>query len=332
MDTVDPQNLQTLAESVLAVALLVVLALGVGLGLAVWLLGWKLARPACVVSGLVLGGLGGFTLGELLRSEGAFTIPLVIGAAIAGGLIAALLFRIWMALSGAALLALAIPAAVLIWQGTPSEVDELEPPAAEQSTDRSRTAPRVTPPRESITAPRDERGRSMNWDDISEAMRKRLEAEAARRASGDGEQRAVDADASEDVADEPAESAQLNAALDEARQAARSWYSQTKAQLAAWWNDLDGAARRTLFTAAGVGALVGLVLGLIMPYTAAAVQSALVGGLLMLLAGRTLVERAAPDWTGYFPHTPRATLLCLGLITLLGVLLQWTFFHKRADK
>jgi len=38
---------------------------------------------------------------------------------------------------------------------------------------------------------------------------------------------------------------------------------------------------------------------------------------------------AVADW---LPHTPRQTLVALGLITSLGVLIQWTLFHKQADK
>lgn len=356
MQSLDAQNLPPLGEAALAVVVIVLLGVALLLGLAVWLLGWRLARPACVVSGLVLGGLGGFTLGEMLGSGSITTIPLVVGAGIAGGLLAAMLFRVWMALSAAILLALVAPAAVVIWQGTPSEAPgetttaqtEREHPGSSFAPSRSPESGQTRDPDAPGSTRRSEPiGEGPSWQEIAEAVRERIEEEIVDQTEptsngqggSDNEAQGADRGAPGNstandttVGTEDASQPQINAALGEARAAARSWYSRTRDQLAAWWGELDGAARRMVFTAAGVGALLGLVLGLVMPYTAAAVQSALVGSLLMLVGGRELVERLAPGWAEAFPYTPRAMLIWLGLITLLGVLLQWTFFHKRTDK
>ncbi len=88
------------------------------LGLTLWLSGKRLARPACAVSGLLLGGLGGWWIGNQISDTGSLLLPIMVLAAIIGALLAAFLFRIWMGLSGAILLAVLVPAASLVWLGT----------------------------------------------------------------------------------------------------------------------------------------------------------------------------------------------------------------------
>lgn len=88
-------------------------------GLIVWLMGRKLARPVCVITGLVLGGLGGLAAGHAWGEQAYYVLPLVVGCAVVGALLAALLFRLWVAMAGAVLLSLIVPAGSLVWHGTP---------------------------------------------------------------------------------------------------------------------------------------------------------------------------------------------------------------------
>ena len=88
-------------------------------GLVVWLMGQKLARPVCVLTGLILGGVGGLAGGHALGEQAYYVLPMVVGCAVAGALLAALLFRLWVALAGAVLLSLIVPAGSLMWHGTP---------------------------------------------------------------------------------------------------------------------------------------------------------------------------------------------------------------------
>lgn len=325
-------------SSLVVSILLVVLAL---LGLGMWLLGRRLARPACTVSGLVLGGLGGLALGEMLAEQGAFTIPLVIGAAIAGALLAALLFRIWMAISGAALLALVVPAAMVIWQNTPLPAPE-ETEATEQAQETEHeTTPGLAPGGEPLVI--DENLDSADSEALLHWLERLTGIDLEGVASTDVDPDA-DPDATDhaDAADPDAEDAdsspgtlageQIEAVIGEGSAAVRAWYAELRERLRAWWSELSPAARRGLFVGAGIGALLGLTLGLALPYTAAALQSALAGSILVFLPLRELLARHAPEWTGLLPQSPRATLLWLGLITVLGVLLQWTLFRRRADK
>jgi hypothetical protein len=103
-------------------------------------------------------------------------------------------------------------------------------------------------------------------------------------------------------------------------------------QVAAWHEQLSGTARTGVYAAAAVGAIVGLIFGLLAPYIAASFQSALVGSMLMLFAGYGLVAQLAPSLAEHLPQTPRSILLALGLITVVGCSIQWCAFGKRADK
>lgn len=271
---IDTQPVQQVVEALPPLAVMVLGGLVV-IGFVLWLLGRSLARPACAVSGLVLGGLVGFVLGQRFAEQGAFTLPLVLGGGIAGGLLAALLFRVWMAISCAALLALVVPAASIVWQGT-------------------------APPLE-LT--------------LGEAG----EAETAPEAPLRGE----DAEAADAALPGP-----VQALWERTKEA----YGHHAGVVRTWWDELGSGARWALTFGGLIGAGAGLLLGLIAPYWAASLQTALVGGLLMFYPGREVLMRLAPDHTGWLPNTPRLVILSLGLITLLGVLVQWTLFVRRADK
>ena len=93
--------------------------LGTGLvvGLVLWLFGGRLASKGVMLTGFVLGGLGAMGAAALWTREGPWLLGLGIGGAVAGVLLAWLLFRIWVALSAAVLLALVVPAATLVWDG-----------------------------------------------------------------------------------------------------------------------------------------------------------------------------------------------------------------------
>ena len=90
------------------------------LGLVLWLLGGRLMKAGVVIGGVLLGLYAGVLLAGFASSAG-FVAVLTAGLAIAGALAAALLFRVWMAVSTAILFAVVVPAAVLVWEGTPSQ-------------------------------------------------------------------------------------------------------------------------------------------------------------------------------------------------------------------
>jgi hypothetical protein len=113
----DTNDLNTILDAPPQWQLYVVIGTGV-LGVLLWMLGRKLARPACAVGGLVWGGMGGFVLVQQFGLT-QWLFLFVVVAGLTGCLLAWFLFRVWMGISAAIILGLAIPAAVLVWQGTP---------------------------------------------------------------------------------------------------------------------------------------------------------------------------------------------------------------------
>lgn len=260
MPTEQLQQLQDAAPAAMTVLLAIVFVVGAVL----WLSGKRLARPACAVSGLMLGGVGGWALANQLGESGSYILPLMIGAAIVGALLAGFLFRVWMGLSGAVILAVIVPAASLVWQGT-------------------------TPPTVQIT--------EENLPEIT------VETE------GEGK-----------------------GFLTQLSDAGRAAYEEQTELLHTWWDGMGAAGRTLIIVSALIGVFVGLLIGLIQPHFSASVQSALVGSILIFLAGRQLLTHFMPEQTGWLPSTPRGAVLTVGLITVAGLAIQWTLFRKRADK
>lgn len=248
---------QTSPDSVSALiwygGLVAALIAGVGL----WALGRRLARPACTVSGFVLGGLGTMVLSRELAGEG-YIIPLIILGAIAGCLLAFLMFKVWMALSGALFLALAIPVAHIVWEGVP--VPPTPPPTAWLS---------------------DQHPGPPSGSDIHESL--------------------------------------------------TGLYESQREYVAEWWRQLEPTTQRTLLIAGAVGAALGFAVGLIYPYQVASLESGFVGTLLVFCATRSLLMAYAPAMNRWLPDSPRAGLVLVSLITLLGAIGQWTFLRPRTD-
>lgn len=250
------KQLQDAAPAAMTVLLIAALVVGAIL----WLSGKRLARPACAVSGLLLGGLGGWALANQI-GEGGYMLPFMIGAAIVGALVAAFLFRVWMGLTGALILAVLVPAASLVWQGT-------------------------TPPTLELTE-----------EDLPALT-------------------------------EAAEEGFLTQLTD----AGRAAYEEQRELIHTWWEGMGTAVRTLIIIGAVGGAFCGLLIGLVQPHFSAAVQSALIGAILIFMAGRQLLLHFMPDQTGWLPTTPRGSVLTIGLITVAGLVIQWTLFRRSTDK
>lgn len=250
----------------------VMLAGGLILGLVLWLMGRKLARPGVAIGGIVIGAL----IGAALPHEFGFGQWMVAGIVVGGllcGIIAWALFRIWMGLACAVMLALVAPAAALIWQGEAPE------------------------------------------------MSQKSETVAVEAAPDEG---------SDDDVDKSSDPAAMRRAL---WQRAQTFYRQQRDEVVAVWEALSPAARTTVTIAGVAGAVGGFLLGLILPYLAASLQSALVGAILIFFCGMSLAHVWAPDLMARIPdYSVRLPLLVIGLIALHGVGIQWTLSRRRADK
>lgn len=262
---------------------MVAMVLGLAVGLVLWLLGRRLLRAGVVISGLVLGGLAGLLLGESLADEGAYVLPMVIGGGISGALLAWMLFRVWMALSGAVLVALVVPAIMIVWQGVP------------------------TPQLPTTTDLRDQFQLQMEGPPVLDET---LEVQ--------------------EPADDAAQSTVMKF-FNDVMAVLRQLYVNEVEDIGNWWDQQTSATRNTLMAAAGIGAIIGLLLGLLLPDISAAGQSSLVGTLLIVFTGRALLHHFAPDQMQWL-YNARPLIVAIGLITLLGILLQCTILRKKADR
>jgi uncharacterized membrane protein YraQ (UPF0718 family) len=99
----------------------------------------------------------------------------------------------------------------------------------------------------------------------------------------------------------------------------------------AWWGDLSDSMRTSAMLAMGAGLLSGLIFGLIKPHLGAALQSALVGAMVLTLSlghGLTMVLGEEAN----VPRGPRVFVVAVGLITIAGVVVQWTILRGKADR
>lgn len=251
----------------IATALLVA---GAVFGLVLWALGCKFAKPVCAAIGTAAGAMAG---GLVARSAGYGDMALLgsfVGS-IAGVFVALLLFRVWMSLALAVVLAAAMAVGVLLWsQG----MDAASP----------FTAPGTT---------------------VQRVVNNQINAFHEAPAATDG------------------------ATL---RYKAESLAKQARQDAQSWWDHLGAARRSAVMTWAVVGAIVGLGIGLMRPMLAASIQTALVASVLFLLLAPPLVRTLAPAQASWLPRGPQTAVLAIGLITIVGVLVQCALTRRPADK
>lgn len=116
-----------------------------------------------------------------------------------------------------------------------------------------------------------------------------------------------------------------------ARDTLNQWMKASRDRTQQWWKKLDDTSRNSVLSVAGIALLAGLGIGSLMPNNAARVESAVVGSLLILLAADQLLSTFIPDSVFYLPRSSRAYLITLGVLTLIGLFLQWTVFKRKAD-
>ena len=278
-------------------------------GVILLLLGSLLARPMCVLSGFILGGIGGLLLGEALADRGGFILALVIGSAIAGALLSALLFRVWMAISGALIFGLAAAGVVILLQGSPTDATATDEQAQALTADQSDTQQNDG----SVTV-------EVPLDHITEQIREGLNT--ALETNEDGETAAQLTLDNEAVR-------KLGSVILDAMRGLASYYWE---QFSDWWSEAGAGPRGAMMLVGLVAAVVGLLLGLIGPYKAASIQSAVAGSVLILFSLFSLLAQLMPEHLDWLPATPRGVLICLGLITAAGLAVQWTIFKRKADK
>ncbi len=105
---------------------------------------------------------------------------------------------------------------------------------------------------------------------------------------------------------------------------------QVSEQFGEWWNRQPGSGKTTMVIGAATGAAIGLFFGMLAPYWSSSGLSALLGTLMVVAALTYWVDMAGwtlPAWL----WRPQSQTIGVGLITLVGMLVQWTFFRARPD-
>jgi len=266
----------------------------VGVGVLLWLAGGRLLKAAAIMGGLMLGMiLGGLMMGFV--DSAMVAVGFMVGLGLMGALAATLIFRFWVSFAAAIILAIAAPAAVMVWQGTPTQ---------ELSEDGAKVAEQI--------------------EQRYNAGSRRLNAQSRLQV-----QSLIDQGDSASL--EQADKILVDEGADALADAKGAVFRNIE-DVESWWQTNSTTTHQTLGLAMLIGAGVGFLLGMLLPNYAVAAQSAMVGAVLIVIPGRELLAMYVPDATGLIPTTARGTLITLGLITLVGMALQWTLHLRRVDK
>ncbi|MGB0768103.1 MAG: hypothetical protein ACPGYV_10370 [Phycisphaeraceae bacterium] len=266
----------------------------VGVGVLLWLAGGRLLKAACIAGGLMLGMiLGGLTMAFV--ESPMVAVGFMIGLGLLGALGAWLMFRTWIAFSAAIAFAIAAPAAVIVWQGVPAE---------QLSTDTEQAARQV----------------ESRYDTLSNQLSDQTRLQVQSLIQQGDRDALIEADGL--LAE------QGRAAWQEAKTAV----FRNLEDVQSWWENSATSTQRNVGLAMLIGAGAGFVFGFLFTSYAAAIQSAMVGAVLIVIPGRELIATYLPDFAEYVPTTARGTIALLGLITLVGVAVQWTLHLRRVDK
>lgn len=313
----DPDTAQTLgALSETAIGLY--LAGGcVLVGLILLFTGSKLARIGCVLVGLALGSTLAAAVAQFLGLGPMLMVAASLIGALAGAIFAGFLFRAFVACTGALILAAAVPAAALAWQGTLSPELNTDSELVESlEATPSETAPQFTA--EEISA-----ATQQILDKLNQAIQDLTTAQE------EGEEY-PEPDENDDEA-QTTDSLNISGTLQTVVDAFRQALSEQEDAITAWWESLSTTSRSVVVVGSVIGAILGLIIGLIMPQTAAAVDSALLGAVLIYLPGFQILYTLAPEAAASFPAGPRPAILIMGLITGFGILVQWIVFRHKTD-
>jgi len=109
-------------------------------------------------------------------------------------------------------------------------------------------------------------------------------------------------------------------------------YGQFEDDASVWWSSLGGGGRTIVYMGALIGAAVGLLLGMVLPNVSAALQTALAGALLVYFGATGLARWQLGEESSLLPDSARGAVVAIGLITVLGTVIQWTLSRRRTDK
>ena len=97
------------------------------------------------------------------------------------------------------------------------------------------------------------------------------------------------------------------------------------------WERLTEVEKTRIGLASVIGGGLGLLVGLMLPKVAAAIQSGIIGAVLILMGSYSLLNIYDPQRAVELTRTPSRVFIALSVISGLGILFQWTFMKKKTD-
>lgn len=303
--------IHTVAQVANSPSVPITLAVSAMIGLFLFVMGRKLVKTAIGLSGLCIGAFAAFVGANQLGVSSQLMLVWVIGGAVAGVLLASLLFRFWMSVSLAALVALAVPAFSVIMEGTTV-------PASAEISDEFTSS--------SLTEKEKSDDKSKSTDDTTEKKHP-IDLPVNHFSAEDVKKKADEIKESIGIDEDDIEKAKQTV-----MQALQHAYEFQSAHLSGWWESLKSEGQRNMTITTAIGGLVGALLGFMLPYFAASIQTSLTGGAILLSTVHGVLAAYAPAQLSWLPNEPRPLLITLSLITLVGIAIQWTLWRKTADK
>jgi small subunit ribosomal protein S3 len=286
------------------------------IGLLLWLAGRKVLRLAFASIGLLLGGALGWTI--------AAGFDLSINpwvAALAGGIILAVILVIAYRFAVAGLMALALGIACPLALYTVAQIGGVKFESAPGERDKA----------EELADAASEKLEDLKDDakeKLEEAKEKLDDMTAAKEKIGEElmEQAASMKDKIQEKA--PKLDEQTQAKVDEARHAAQELLDAGKAK----WDGAPPRLRTSMMFSAAIGAVLGLLIAAFAASFSATVVTSLAGSLLVLGSGWVTATRLGVPEGPWLPSTPAAWLVFWAVLWVIGLGVQWTFRRRPADK
>ena len=336
VDAADPAERWLAFANATPVLWSLVLLLGFGAGLVLLLYGQQLARVSLALLGVLLGAATLVIVGTVigaLEEEGAaapllWVVGLAAGGAVVGGLLGLLLYRVWIGIVAAAssglLLPLALIAATAGTGGAPGDGRSPGGEVLDGESDRSLVLNVADGSAEAapVGLERPDTAPGAGWPFV------RPKIAPVPYAAGDP---AADASAAGTTPGVAEVGGGIVGPVRRFLGSTAAWLRAEREAAQAWWEAQAPPARTRVWLGSLVGVVIGLVGGLLLPRLAASLETAAVGACLLYLCLAATVRWTAPE-ARVLPSAPPATLLTLGLITAMGVCLQWTLLKRAPDE
>ncbi len=266
-------------------------------GLVLWSAGRRVLRAGFAAVGLIIGGVAGWVLGDSLNLA---VSPWVVMAllALVMACVGALVFRLAVASMLAIVCGVAAPLAVI----TIAELQEGDGSSA--------SSPEIAPEEPSATD----------------------EASGWLEDHNFGEDIDIPADALDAGTEIVGQQFDISEGAMETIGEARSYGERLWEAARAHWNRTPEGLRPTIIATAVAGLLAGVLFGTLAPSLGASLVSSFGGSLIWLSGIRVLAGQMGDSIAGWMPSSATSSLAAWLIISITGVVIQWIFRPKQADK